>query len=48
MLWRRKVPYAEILQKSLAKTEQDEALNVLMEKTIHTVQAAISKGRLGS
>jgi len=47
VLWRKKVPYAEILQKALPKNEQDEALNVFMEKTIHTVQAAISKGKIG-
>lgn len=48
VLWRKKVPYTEILQKSLPRTEQDEALNVFMEKTIQTVQAAIAKGKLGS
>ena len=48
VLWRKKVPYNEILQKGLPKNEQDEALNGFMEKTIHTVQAAISKGKIGS
>lgn len=48
VLWRKKVAYSDILQKSLPKTEQDEALNGFMEKTIHTVQAAISKGKLGT
>lgn len=48
VLWRKKVPYAEIVQKQLPKAEQDEALNAFMEKTIFTVQAAISKGKLGS
>jgi hypothetical protein len=48
VLWRKKVAYAEILQKSLPKLQQDEALNGFMEKTIHTVQAAISKGKLGT
>lgn len=46
VLFRKKVPYAEILQKALPKIEQDEALNVFMEKTIHTVQAAILKGKI--
>ena len=46
VLWRKKVAYTEILQKGLAKAEQDEALNGFMEKTIHTVQAAIAKGKL--
>lgn len=47
VLWRKKVGYTELLQRSLPKAEQDEALNGFMEKTIHTVQAAILKGKLG-
>ena len=46
VLWRKKLPYAEILQKNLPKIEQDESLRALMEKTLHTVQAAIAKGKL--
>ena len=46
VLWRKKLPYAEILQKNLPKLEQDESLRALMEKTMHTVQAAIAKGKL--
>ncbi len=47
VLWRKKIPYAEILEKKLPKAEQDEALVTFMEKTIFTVQAAIAKGKLG-
>jgi hypothetical protein len=46
VLWRKKLPYDEILQKKLPKLEQDESLRALMEKTLHTVQAAIAKGKL--
>ena len=46
VLWRKKLPYAEILQKNLPRLEQDESLRALMEKTLHTVQAAIAKGKL--
>jgi hypothetical protein len=46
VLWRKRLPYAEILEKHLPKLEQDESLRVLMEKTMHTVQAAIAKGKL--
>jgi hypothetical protein len=46
VLWRKQLPYAEILQKNLPKLEQDESLRALMEKTLHTVQAAIAKGKL--
>ena len=48
VLWRKRLPYAEILQKNLPRIEQDESLRVLMEKTLHTVQAAIAKGKLTS
>ena len=46
VLWRKRVPYAEVLEKRLAKMEQEEELRSLMEKAIHTVQAAIAKGKL--
>ena len=47
VLWRKRVDYAEVLGQGLGKAELDEALRALMEKTIHTVQAAIAKGKLG-
>jgi hypothetical protein len=46
VLWRKRVGYSEVVERGLPKLEQDEALNALMEKTIHTVQAAIAKGKL--
>ena len=46
VLWRKRLPYAEILEKNLPHLEQDEALRALMDKTLHTVQAAIAKGKL--
>ena len=46
VLWRKRLPYAEILEKKLPKLEQDEALRALMDKAMHTVQAAIAKGKL--
>jgi len=48
VLWRKRVPYAEVLQQGLPKAELEEALRALMEKTLHTVQAAIVKGKLGT
>jgi len=47
VLWRRRVPYAEILAKGLEKVALEDELRALMEKTLHTVQAAIAKGKLG-
>lgn len=46
VLWRKRVPYADVLARALPRLEQEEALRALMEKTIHTVQAAIVKGKL--
>ena len=46
VLWRKRLPYAEILEKKLPKAEQDDELRALMDKTMHTVQAAIAKGKL--
>ena len=39
VLWRKRVPYADVLAQKLPKLEQEESLRVLMEKTLHTVQA---------
>jgi hypothetical protein len=47
VLWRRRVPYAEVLAKGQSKLAQEDELRALMEKTLHTVQAAIAKGKLG-
>lgn len=46
VLWHKRVPYADIVAKNLPKIEFEESLRSLMEKTIHTVQAAIAKGKL--
>ena len=46
VLWHKRVPYAEILEKKLPRGEQDEEVRALMEKTMMTVQAAIAKGKL--
>jgi hypothetical protein len=47
VLWRKQVPYRAVLARQLPKIEQDEEIRSLMEKTIHTVEAAIAKGKLG-
>ena len=46
VLWRKRLPYAEILARKLPPLEQDEELRALMDKTMHTVQAAIAKGKI--
>lgn len=47
VLWRKRLPYQDVLEKKLPKLEQDDELRAMMEKTIHTVQAAIAKGKIG-
>jgi hypothetical protein len=46
ILWRKRVPYADVLEKKLARDDEDEAVRALMDKTLQTVQAAIAKGKL--
>jgi hypothetical protein len=46
VVWRKRIPYGDVLAQKLPRVEQDETLRALMEKTLHTVQAAISKGKL--
>jgi hypothetical protein len=45
VLWRKQVPYRALLARALPRLEQDDEVRSLMEKTIHTVQAAIAKGK---
>ena len=47
VLWRKQIKYEDLLQQQLPKAEQEDALRSLMKKTIHTVEAAIAKGKLG-
>jgi hypothetical protein len=47
VLWLKRISYDDLLARKLPRLEQDEAVRALMEKTLHTVQAAIAKGKLG-
>ena len=46
VLWHKQISYREVLTRSLPRLEQEEELRTLLDKTIHTVQAAIAKGKL--
>jgi len=46
ILWRKQVSYRDILGQGLPKDEQDDAIRASMEKTLHTVGAAIERGKL--
>jgi hypothetical protein len=40
------VDYRDVLGRGLPKDEQDDAVRASMEKTLHTVIAAIARGKL--
>lgn len=46
ILWRKQIEYRDILGQGLPKADQDEAIRSSMEKTLHTVVAAIARGKL--
>jgi hypothetical protein len=46
IVWQKKMSYADILAKKLARAEQDEAIGGAMEKALFTVEAAIARGKL--
>jgi hypothetical protein len=46
VLWRKKIPYNDILAKQLSKLDQEESLRSMLEKTLIAVQAGIAKGKL--
>lgn len=47
VLWHKRVPYGDVALQGLPKADFEEALRALVEKTLHTVQAAIAKGKIG-
>jgi len=46
ILWRKQVGYRDILDQRLPRADQDDAIRASMEKTLHTVAAAIDRGKL--
>jgi hypothetical protein len=46
LVWQKKMGYAETLAKGLPKAEQDDEIRSAMEKALHTVEAAIARGKL--
>jgi hypothetical protein len=46
IVWQKRMSYAETLAQGLPKADQDEAVSSAMEKAMHTVQAAIARGKL--
>jgi hypothetical protein len=46
ILWRKRVGYRDILDRGLPRAEQDDAIRASMERLLHTVEAAIDRGKL--
>ena len=44
--WRKRLSYAELAQRNLPREDMEPELRAMMEKTLHTVEAAIAKGKL--
>ena len=47
VLWLKRMSYADLEAEELPKAERTQALRAMMEKTILTVQVAITKGKIG-
>ena len=47
VLWNKRISYADLVAQRLPKEEHEKALREQMEKTLHTVRAAVAKGRIG-
>jgi hypothetical protein len=46
VLWSKRIPYEGSVPPDLPKGERQQVLQALIEKTLHTVEAAIARGRL--
>jgi hypothetical protein len=46
VVWRKRIEYAELAKQNLPREEMETQLRAMMEKTLHTVEAAIAKGKL--
>ncbi len=47
VVWMKRIPYGELEANKLPKAEHEQALRATMEKTLLTVGAAITKGKIG-
>jgi hypothetical protein len=46
IVWQKRMSYAATLARGIPKADQDEEIGGAMEKTLHTVEAAIARGKL--
>jgi hypothetical protein len=47
VLFLKRIPYTELMEKQLPKKEHELTLRAMMEKITVTVEAAIAKGKIG-
>ncbi len=47
VVWMKRIPYDDLAAQDLPRPEHEKALRTMMEKTLLTVGAAISKGKIG-
>lgn len=47
VVWLKRVSYADVDEQNLSKADYEHALRMKMEKTLLTVEAAITKGKIG-
>ena len=47
VLWLKRMSYSDLVAKGLPKGEFESALRTTMEKTLLTVEAAITRGKIG-
>ncbi len=46
VLWHKRISYADLLRENRPKLEMETELRALMEKTLHTLQAGIVRGKI--
>ena len=46
LVWQKRISYADLVKQGLERQQTEDQLRAQMEKTLHTVEAAIAKGKL--
>jgi hypothetical protein len=46
VVWTKRMGYGELAQQGLPREKLEDQLRTTMERTLHTVEAAIAKGKL--
>ncbi len=46
VLWLKRISYSEIIEQALEEQDQEQAVRMKIEKILHTIEAAIARGKL--